>query len=154
MRPVTGPIATSIYISYIFYCIKLKSRPSVRIFWSSGSSPWMQGSMSNLLKMKRPSSGNTKFVFILLNVLTPAVRHLRRFECQGVDDSCQNFTYIPANRSPDTIDNIYYCKQVHKSYLSHTDLKSHSGLIAIIFAHISIGHAISCLFHLFVLSDY
>ena len=42
------------------------------------------------------------------NVLTPAVRHLRRFECQGVDDSCQNFTYIPANRSPDTIDNIYY----------------------------------------------
>ena len=42
------------------------------------------------------------------NVLTPAVRHLRRFECQGVDDSCRNFTYIPANRSPDTIDNIYY----------------------------------------------
>ena len=40
------------------------------------------------------------------NVLTPAVRHLRRFECQGVDDSCQNFTYIPANRGPDTIDNI------------------------------------------------
>ena len=42
------------------------------------------------------------------NVLTPGVRHLRRFECQGVDDSCRNFTYIPANRSPDTIDNIYY----------------------------------------------
>ena len=42
------------------------------------------------------------------NILTPAVRHLRRFECQGVDDSCRNFTYIPANRSPDTIDNIYY----------------------------------------------
>ena len=41
------------------------------------------------------------------NVLTPAVRHLRRFECQGVDDSCRNFTYIPAaNRSPDTIDNM------------------------------------------------
>ena len=41
--------------------------PSVRpsaFFWSSGSSPWMQGSMSNLLEMKRPSSGNTKFVFI------------------------------------------------------------------------------------------
>ena len=42
------------------------------------------------------------------NILTPAVRHLRRFECQGVDDSCQNFTYIPANRSPDTIDNILH----------------------------------------------
>ena len=44
------------------------------------------------------------------NVLTPAVHHLRRFECQGarVDDSCRNFTYIPANCSPDTIDNIYY----------------------------------------------
>ena len=25
-------------------------------------------------------------------VLTPAVRHLQRFECQGVDDSCRNFT--------------------------------------------------------------
>ena len=42
------------------------------------------------------------------NVLTPAVRHLRRVECQDVDDSCRNFTYIPTNRSPDTIDNIYY----------------------------------------------
>ena len=56
--------------------------------------------------MKRPSSGNTKFGF--QKVLIPAVRRLRRFECQGVDDSCRNFTYIPANRSPDTIKNIYY----------------------------------------------
>ena len=33
-------------------------------------------------------------------VLTPTVRRLRRFECYGVDDSCQNFTYIPAKPKP------------------------------------------------------
>ena len=34
------------------------------------------------------------------NFLTTAVRHLRCFECQGVDDSCRNFTYIPAKPQP------------------------------------------------------
>ena len=33
-------------------------------------------------------------------VLTPAVRRLRRFERQGVDDSRRNFTYIPAKPQP------------------------------------------------------
>ena len=41
--------------------IKLKSRPS--FFWLSGSPLWMQGSASNLIQMKHPSSGNTKFGF-------------------------------------------------------------------------------------------
>ena len=46
----------------VIYYIKLKSRPSA-VFWSTGSLLWMQGSASNLIEMKRPSSGNTKFVF-------------------------------------------------------------------------------------------
>ena len=72
----------SIIIAYLYYkmlmyfikifCestvnyIKLKSRPSVRppaVFWSNGSPPWMQGSASKVIQMKRPSSGNTKCVF-------------------------------------------------------------------------------------------
>ena len=48
---------------YLYILLYKAVRPSA-FFWSSGSSPWMQGSMSNLLEMKRPSSGNTKFVFI------------------------------------------------------------------------------------------
>ena len=47
---------------FVIYYIKLKSRPSTS-FWSNGSPLWMQRSASNLLKMKRQSSGNTKFVF-------------------------------------------------------------------------------------------
>ena len=33
-------------------------------------------------------------------VLSPVVRRLRRFECQDVDNSCRNFTYIPAKPQP------------------------------------------------------
>ena len=36
------------------------------------------------------------------------VRRLWRFQCQGVDDSCRNFIYIPAKPQPRHIDNIYY----------------------------------------------
>ena len=33
-------------------------------------------------------------------VLIHVVRRLQHFECQGVDDSCRNFTYIPAKLQP------------------------------------------------------
>ena len=33
-------------------------------------------------------------------VLTPFVRLLRSLECQGVEDSSRNFTYIPAKPQP------------------------------------------------------
>ena len=63
----------------------------------------MLGSASNLIEIKRPSSGNTKFVF-----KRSVVRCLRRFECQGVDDSCRNFTYIPAKPQPPLIINTTF----------------------------------------------
>ena len=40
-------------------------------------------------------------------VLIHVVHLLRRFECRGVDDSCRNFTYIPAKPQPRHIDYIY-----------------------------------------------
>ena len=46
-------------------------------------------------------------------VLSPAVRRLRRFECQGVDDSLRNFTYIPAKPQPRRSDNIYYIFSIY-----------------------------------------
>ena len=91
----------------IIYYIKLKSHPSVR--------PHFFGRVDLRCGCKDPcqTCSNEAPVFwehevCFYNVLTPAVRHLRRFEYQGVYDSCRNFTYIPANRSPDTIDNINY----------------------------------------------
>ena len=33
-------------------------------------------------------------------VLSPVVCRLHRFECQGVDDSCQNLNYNPAKPQP------------------------------------------------------
>ena len=97
-------------IIYVIYYIKLKSRPSVRPSVRIFLVEWIFAVDARIhVKLAR----NEAPVFwehevCFYNVLTPAVRHLRRFECQGVDDSCRNFTYIPANRSPDTIDNIYY----------------------------------------------
>ena len=103
-------IATAMNDIYIYiYYIKLKSRPSVRPSVRISLVEWIFAVDARIhVKLAR----NEAAVFwehevCFYNVLTPAVRHLRRFECQGVDDSCQNFTYIPANRSPDTIDNIY-----------------------------------------------
>ena len=99
-------ILNEYFPNYGIYYIKLKSRPSVRIFLVQ----WFFAVDARIhVKFAR----NEAPVFwehgvCFYNVLTPAVHHIRRFECQGVDDSCQNFTYIPANRSPDTIDNIYY----------------------------------------------
>ena len=97
-------------VAIIIYYIKLKShpsvRPSVRIFLVE----WIFAVDARIhVKLARnevPVFWEHEVCFY--NVLTPAVRHLRRFECQGVDDSCRNFTYIPANRSPDTIDNIIH----------------------------------------------
>ena len=91
---------------FIFHYIKLKSRPSVRIFlveWIFAVDAMIH---VKLARNEAPVFWEHEVCFY--NVLNPAVRHLRRFECQGVDDSCLNFTYIPANRNPDTIDNIYY----------------------------------------------
>ena len=35
-------------------------------------------------------------------VLSPVVRRIRRFECQGVDDSCRNFSFIPEKTAAHT----------------------------------------------------
>ena len=97
-------------VHLLVYYIKLKSRPSVRPSVRIFLVEWIFAVDARIhVKLAR----NEAPVFwehevCFYNVLTSAVRHLRRFECQGVDDSCRNFTYIPANRSPDTIDNIYY----------------------------------------------
>ena len=102
-------ITKTLPVQCIYY-IKLKSRPSVRPSVRIFLVEWIFAVDARIhVKLAR----NEAPVFwehevCFYNVLTPAVRHLRRFECQGVDDSCRNFTYIPANRSPDTIDNIYY----------------------------------------------
>ena len=95
-----------IYIYIYIYLLYKAEKPSVRIFLVE----WIFAVDARIhVKLAR----NEAPIFwehevCVYNVLTPAVRHLRRFECQGVNDSCRNFTYIPANRSPDTIDNIYY----------------------------------------------
>ena len=81
-------------------------KPSVRIFLVEWFFAVDARIHVKLARNEAPVFWEHEFCFY--NVLTPAVRHLQRFECQGVDDSCQNFTYIPANRSPDTIDNKYY----------------------------------------------
>ena len=94
----------------LIYYIKLKShpsvRPSIRIFLVERIFAVDARIHVKLARNEAPVFWEHEVYFY--NVLTPAVRHLRRFECQGVDDSCRNFTYIPANHSPDTIDNIYY----------------------------------------------
>ena len=51
-------------INLLYKAEKLSVRlPAV--FWSSGSPPWMQGSTSSWIEIKRPSSGNMKFNFFL-----------------------------------------------------------------------------------------
>ena len=99
--------AQSTALALAIYYIKLKSHPSVRIFLVEWFFDVDARIHVKLTRNEVPVFWEHEVCFY--NVLTPAVRHLRRFECQGVDDSCQNFTYIPANRSPDTIDNIYIC---------------------------------------------
>ena len=84
----------------------MKSRPSVRIYLVEWIFAVDAKIHVKLARNEAPVFWEHEVCFY--NVLTPAVRHLRRFECQGVDNSCRNFTYIPANCSPDTIDNIYY----------------------------------------------
>ena len=50
----------------VIYYIKLKSHPS-ELFWSSESQLSVLRSMSNLLEIKRPSSGNAKLFLKGLN---------------------------------------------------------------------------------------
>ena len=61
---------------------------------------------ARLARYEAPVLGEHEDFFKM--VLSPIVRRLRRFECQGVDDSCRNFTYIPAKPQPRHSDNIYY----------------------------------------------
>ena len=59
-----NPEGLQLRLDYLLYkAEKLSLRPSVRTFWSSGAQPSVLGSTSNLLEMKRLSSGMMKFIF-------------------------------------------------------------------------------------------
>ena len=67
---------------------------SVGTFWHARSSAVSPRNDVRLARNEAPvlEEQAVHFKMVLIHV----VRHLRRFECQGVDDSCRNFTYIPA----------------------------------------------------------
>ena len=71
---------------------------SVRTFWHARSSAVSSHINARLARNKAPVLGEQALHFKM--VLIHVVRLLRRFECQGVDDSCRNFTYIPAKPQP------------------------------------------------------
>ena len=87
--------------TYLLYKDEMLSVcPSVCIFASTHIAlGFLHVLTPDLLKMQRPSFQNTHAVHFKM-FLIRVVCHLRRFECQGVDDSCQNFTYIPAKLQP------------------------------------------------------
>ena len=62
---------------------------------SSVASIWID---ARLARYEAPVLGKRGDFFKM--VLNPVVRRLLCFECQGVDDSCWNFTYIPAKLQP------------------------------------------------------
>ena len=63
---------SSIYLSFLFYYIKLKSRlsvcPSVRLTVTPISQPCMHRLKPDLLEMKAESSGTAKYIFKSLHV--------------------------------------------------------------------------------------
>ena len=71
-------------VHLLVYYIKLKSHPSVRIFLVEWFFAVDARIHVKLARNEAPVFWEHKVCFY--NVLTPAVRHLRRFECQGVDD--------------------------------------------------------------------
>ena len=84
----------SIYIYiYIYICCL-----SVGTFWHARSFAVSPCISAKVARNEAPVLGEhgVHFKMALIHV----VRRLRRFECQGVDNSCQNITYIPAKPQP------------------------------------------------------
>ena len=89
-------------VHLLVYYIKTKCCLSVCLsvgtFWHARSSAVSPRNDVRLARNEAPVLGEQAVQFKM--VLIHVVRHLRRFECQGVDDSCRNFTYIPAKPQP------------------------------------------------------
>ena len=85
----------------IIYYIKTKCCSSVGTFWHARSFAVSPRIDSIFTRNEVPVLGvlgehGVHFKMVLIHV----VRCLWRFECQGVDNSCRNFTYIPAKPQP------------------------------------------------------
>ena len=88
---VLGPLL------FIYY-IKTKCCLSVGTFWHAQSSTVSPHIDTKLARNEAPILREKAVHFKM--VLIHVVRRLRRFESQGVDDSCRNFTYILAKPQP------------------------------------------------------
>ena len=72
-------------------------------------------------------------------VLSPVICRLHRFECQGVDNSCQNLNYIPAKP---------HAAQTHAVMIYTTFLHlNYQQLVAVVVAHLVYGCKDPCRFH-------
>ena len=78
----------------MIYYIKLKSRPSVRIFLVEWIFAVDARIHVKLARNEAPIFWEHEVCFY--NVLTPAVRHLRGFECQGVAETSPTFLQTTA----------------------------------------------------------
>ena len=95
------------YSCILLYKDEMLSVPSVGSFFRHArSSVVSQRIDARLARYEAPVLG--EHGDFLKMVLSPVVRRMHCFECQSVDDSCRNFTYIPAKPQPRHSDNIYY----------------------------------------------
>ena len=89
-------------VHLLVYYIKTKSRLSVCLsvgtFWHARSSAVSPRTYARFARNEAPVLGEYAVLFKMFVI--HVVRRRRRFECQGVDDSCRNFTYIPAKPQP------------------------------------------------------
>ena len=71
---------------------------SLPFFWHACSSVVSPPIDNRLAPYEVPILGEHRDFFKM--ILSPVICRLRHFECQDVDDSWRNFTYIPAKPHP------------------------------------------------------